>query len=150
MKVILKEKIEGMGEAFSVQNVKPGHARNYLLPMGKAIVATPGNLKRLEIEKARYEKRLARIMKTLEEKAAKLTALSLTISVKTGENDQMYGSVTNKQIAEKIQQEGVDLDKKFIDLPDPIRALGVYDIPVKLGLPQNPTIKVWVVKELAE
>jgi large subunit ribosomal protein L9 len=149
MKVILKEKIDGLGEAFAVINVKPGHARNYLLPNRLATMATPGNLKRLDIEKGRYEKRQAKIIKGLEEKAEKLSSVSLTIAVKTGENDQLYGSVTGKQISEKLQQEGLELDRKFIDLPEPLRALGVYEIPVKLGLPKNPVIKVWVVKELA-
>ena len=148
MQVILKEKIEGVGEAFTAVNVKPGFARNYLFPQKKAMLASPGNLSRLQAEKGRYEKKQAKIIAGLEALAAKLSALSLTLAVKTGENDQLYGSVTSKDIAAKVKEEGLDLDKKFIVLDEPLKQLGVYDIPVKLGLPKNPTLKVWVVKEL--
>jgi len=147
MNVILKAKLEKLGEVGEVKEVKDGYAQNYLIPKGLAIEATPVNLKAVEQEKERQV-----VIKEKEKEEAKKLAESLsshsyTISKRTGEEDKLFGAVTNQDIAESMQREGINIDKKKIQLEEPIKKLGVYQVPVKLHPEVTTNIKVWVVKE---
>ena len=147
MQIVLKEDIDKLGRRGEVVKVADGYARNFLLPLGKALAATPGNLKVIEREKRRY---LVRLSKEKEENAAlsgRIQALSLTLVRKVGENDVLYGSVTSGDIAEALSKEGIAVDKRRIQLPDPIKSLGIYTVPIRLHPEVTAEVKVWVVKE---
>ena len=147
MDVILRENVDKLGAAGAVVSVKDGYARNYLLPRGLAYPATEGNKHRLEAEsKSRARRADAEVAKA-SEVAARLEAVSLSFTMKAGEGDKLFGSVTTHDIAERLKAEGFDVDKKTVELAEPIKALGVYKVPVRLHPDVKPEIRVWVVKE---
>jgi large subunit ribosomal protein L9 len=147
MKVILREDIEDVGQAGQVIEVKNGFGRNYLLPRNLAIPASEGNLKSIgEIQKqkdirSKKRRRAADIVKDRIEK------LSLQIEVQVGEEDRMFGSVTNNDIAALLQTNGVTVDKRAVEIEEPIKALGVYTVPVKIDKEVTANVRVWVVKK---
>jgi large subunit ribosomal protein L9 len=147
MKVILREDIEDVGQAGQVIEVKNGFGRNYLLPRNLAIPASEGNLKSIgEIQKqkdirSKKRRRAADIVKDRIEK------LSLQIEVQVGEEDRMFGSVTNNDIAALLQTNGVTVDKRAVEIDEPIKALGVYTVPVKIDKEVTANVRVWVVKK---
>ncbi|MFH1762099.1 MAG: 50S ribosomal protein L9 [bacterium] len=148
MKIILQEKIENLGEAFSVVKVKAGYARNYLIPKKLAFVASPGNLNRIDFLKKQQARTLEKVHAKSMEIAKSLEEISVTIAVKVGEDEKMYGSVTAQQIYNRLKKEGIEnISKKMIVLEEPIKSLGIYNIPLKLDAEVNATLKVWVVKE---
>ncbi len=147
MQIVLKEDIEKLGRRGEVVKVADGYARNYLLPLGKALPATPGNLKAIEREKRRYVARLAKEKGDNEALAGRIQALSLTLVRKVGENDVLYGSVTSSDIALGLEKEGIVVDKRRIQLVDPIKSLGIYQVPIRLHPEVTAEVKVWVVKE---
>ncbi|MBI1949952.1 MAG: 50S ribosomal protein L9 [Acidobacteria bacterium] len=147
MQIVLKEDIEKLGRRGEVVKVAAGYARNYLLPFGKALLATPGNLKVIEREKRRYVARLLKEKEEHEALARRIQAVSLTLVRKVGENDVLYGSVTSADIGESLQNEGIVVDKRRIQLPEPIKSLGIYSVPVRLHPEVVADVKVWVVKE---
>ena len=147
MQIVLKEDIDKLGRRGEIIKVADGYARNYLLPLGKALPATPGNLKVIEREKRRYVVRLTKEKEENEALAGRIQALSLTLVRKVGESDVLYGSVTSGDIAEALSKEGVLVDKRRIQLPEPIKSLGIYTIPVRLHPEVTAEVKVWVVKE---
>lgn len=147
MQVILKSDVKGLGKAFDVVKVKDGYGRNWLFPQQLAIPATANNLRLIDAEKRRQASRLAKLKTEAEVLAKKLEGISLTVSVRVKEGDQLYGSVTAADIAAKLATTGVDLDRGKIDLEEPIKALGVYTVPVKLHPEVESRIKVWVVKQ---
>lgn len=147
MQIVLKEDIDKLGRRGEVVKVADGYARNYLLPLGKALPATPGNLKVIEREKRRYLVRLSKEKEENEALSRKIQALSLTLVRKVGENDVLYGSVTSGDIAEALSQEGVGVDKRRIQLQEPIKSLGIYNVPIRLHPEVTTEVKVWVVKE---
>jgi len=147
MQIVLKEDIEKLGRRGEVVKVADGYARNYLLPLGKALAATPGNLKVIEREKRRYVARLAKEKGDHESLAGRIQALSLTLVRRVGENDVLYGSVTSSDIAEGLEKEGIVVDKRRIQLVDPIKSLGIYQVPIRLHPEVTAEVKVWVVKE---
>jgi len=147
MDVILREDVEKLGAAGEVVSVKDGYARNYLLPRGLAYPATEGHKRRLEAEQKSRARRADAEMARAGEAATRLEAVSLSFSMKAGEGDKLFGSVTTHDIAERLKAEGFEVDKKAIDLPEPIKALGVYKVPVRLHPDVKPEIRVWVVKE---
>jgi large subunit ribosomal protein L9 len=147
MDVILRQDVEKLGRAGEIVTVKDGYARNFLLPRGLAYQATEGNKRRLEAEKGRQAKRQAGEVAGAREVAARIEALSLTFTMKAGEGDRLFGSVTAADIAEKLHGEGIQVDKKAIDLDEPIKALGVYKVPVRLHHEVKPELRVWVVRE---
>ncbi len=147
MQVILKKDQENLGEALSVVNVKDGYARNFLFPRGIAVLATEGNKKAVAEARKLTEKREEKKQKEARQIAKKIEGISCTIPVKVGEEDKLFGSVGNGEIAEFLKKEGFDIDKRDIDLEDPIRSLGVYTVPVKLYKDVFAKLKVWVVKE---
>lgn len=147
MEIILKQDVENLGEAGEVVQVKPGYARNYLIPRGIALRATQGNLRRLEEERRHTTRLDERERERAAELAEKLDGRSLTFTVRAGEEGKLFGSVTNIDIAEMLAREGVKLDRRLLELEEPIKELGVYRIPVRLHPEVEAEVKVWVVAE---
>lgn len=147
MEVILREDIADLGKAGEVVKVKDGYGRNYLLPRGLAYQATAGNKRRVEAEAQHRGVLLAREKTDAEAMAARLATADLTFQVKAGEGDKLFGSVTSADIAARLHELGHHIDKRIIDLPEPIKMVGVYQVPVRLHAEVHPTVRVWVVKE---
>lgn len=147
MDVILRQDVDNLGKAGEVVTVKDGYGRNFLLPRGFAYQATDSNKKRIEAENAQRAKKRAGEVAAAGTIAAKLEALSLTFTMKAGEGDKLFGSVTAGDVAEKLKAEGFDVDRKSIDLAEPLKALGVYRVPVRLHADVKPEVRVWVVRE---
>src|SRR5437867_6034477 len=124
MDVILREDVDKLGRAGQVVTVKDGYGRNYLLPRGLAYQATESNRRRLEAEAAQRGKKQAALAGAAKEIATRLEALSLTFTMKAGEGDKLFGSVTAADVADRLKVEGFDLDRKVVDLPEPLKALG--------------------------
>ena len=146
MKVILQEDVRGIGKKGQAVKVKDGYGRNFLLPRGLALKATPDNLaaveKRLKFEAGRLNEQKNKT----QELADKLSGISCTVSVDTHDDDKLYGSITAVQIAASLETEGIFLDKKQIILDEPIKDLGIYSIEVRLSPEVKAKLKVWVVK----
>ncbi|UCB57299.1 MAG: 50S ribosomal protein L9 [Candidatus Omnitrophota bacterium] len=147
MRVILKKDIEKLGKAGEVVTVKPGYGRNFLLPQDAALAATEANLKLMEQEKARAHFRQEKEKKEAEALAAKISSISCTIPVAVGPDGKLYGSVTTQDIAQAYKLEGIDIDKRKIELPQAIKEVGVFKINIKVHPELNIEAKVWVVKE---
>jgi large subunit ribosomal protein L9 len=145
MQVILREDVPNLGNSGEVITVRDGYGRNYLIPRGLAVLATPRNVRRLTHEKRVIEKRDEKRQKDAETIKAQIEALSLTITKHTGEEDKLFGSVTTREIAEGLKEEGFEIDRKVISLEQPIKALGVYTVPVRLRRDIIAELKVWVV-----
>lgn len=147
MEIILREDVQHVGKAGEVVKVKDGYARNFLLPKGLAYPATEGNKKRIAFEADRLARQRASEKQTAEGEAAKLAGLTLTFPMKVGEEDKLYGSVTASDIQRRLEEQGIHVDKRKIDLPEPIRALGEFRVGVKFHTEVRPEIVVVVVKE---
>ena len=147
MDVILRQDVDNLGKAGEVVTVKDGYGRNFLLPRGLAYQATDSNKRRIEAENAQRGKKRAGEVAAAGAIAAQLEALSLTFTMKAGEGDKLFGSVTAGDVAEKLKAEGFEVDRKAIDLAEPLKALGVYRVPVRLHADIKPEVRVWVVRE---
>ena len=147
MKVILRKDSEKLGRASEVISVKDGYARNYLIPRGIAYEATDGNLRQLEEENKQQSRRVEKEHGHAEALASKLEKISITIKMKVGEEEKLFGSVTAQMIAEALVEKEITLDKRQIELEEPLKALGIYDVPVKLAGGVMGKIKVWIVRE---
>lgn len=147
MKVILKENHDKLGKIGDVVTIKDGYARNFLIPKKIAYLANDGNVRRLEEEKKQYAVKLKKEQISATELAAEIEKLSLTIPVQVGEDDKLYGSVTNQMIADSLKEKGFDIDKKKIILDEPIKVLGIYTIDIKLHTEVTGKVKVWVVRQ---
>jgi len=147
MEVLLKKEVKNLGKQGDIVKVKDGFGRNYLLPKGLAALATAKNLKILEHEKLKESKVLEKVKKSAEEVAERLKKISCTIIRHAGEEDKLFGSVTSMDIAESLSNEGFEIDKKDILLDEPLKKLGVYQIPVKVHPEITVEVKVWVVKD---
>lgn len=147
MKVILLENIDKLGKIGDVVNVKEGYGRNFLLPKNKAKPATPGNMKMLEELKKKQAQEDAKKEASAKALADKISNLSLTISAQAGEEEKLFGSVSNETISEALAEEGINIDKKDILLDEPIKKLGVYQVAVKVHPEVKANLKVWVVKK---
>ena len=146
MDVILRQAVENLGHPGDLVKVSTGFARNYLLPRGVAVAATEGNKKRITQEKARLEAAEATRRQTAEEYATKVEQISLTFSARVGEEGKLFGSVTSADIAAQLEAQGYHIEKRQIDLHEPIKSLGVFRVPIKLHADVKPEIKVWVIK----
>jgi large subunit ribosomal protein L9 len=124
----------------------PGYARNFLLPRGYAYETTPGNKKRIEQERQRLEAAEEARRGSAQEFAGKLEQVSLTFSARVGDEGKLFGSVTSADIAQQLAEQGFEIEKRQIDLKEPIKALGVYRVPIRLHADVHPEIKVWVIK----
>lgn len=147
MKVILREDVKNLGQIGEVLNVSDGYARNFLLPKQFAVEANTKNLREFEHNKKVILEKAAKIKETLKSVADKLSSVSLTIKAKAGEDEKLFGSVTNMNIAEALAAEGFDIDKKKIIINEPIRRLGEYSIAVKLHHDFSTEVKIHVVQE---
>ncbi|HEY7235620.1 MAG TPA: 50S ribosomal protein L9 [Gemmatimonadaceae bacterium] len=147
MDVILRHAVENLGKPGDVVKVKNGYARNYLLPHNLAYEATPGNLKRIQQERERLEAAENTRRDSAQEIATKLEQVSLTFSARVGEEGKLFGSVTATDIAQQLEQQGFHIEKRQIDLHEPIKSLGVYRVPVRLHADVKPEIRVWVIKQ---
>ena len=147
MEVILRQAVENLGHPGDLVKVSTGFARNYLLPRGVAVAATEGNKKRIAQEKARLEAAEAARRQTAEEYAATVEQISLTFSARVGEEGKLFGSVTAADIAQQLAAQGHQIEKRQIDLHEPIKALGVYRVPIRVHADVRAEIKVWVIKQ---
>ena len=147
MEVILRQAVENLGKPGDVVKVSNGYARNFLLPRGVAFEATPGNLKRIAQEKTRLEAEENQRKSAAQTLAEKLEQVSLTFSARVGEEGKLFGSVTATDIAQQLETQGFHVEKRQIDLHEPIKALGVYRVPVRLHADVKPEIRVWVIKQ---
>jgi large subunit ribosomal protein L9 len=149
LKVILRQDVEKLGDAGEIVTVKPGFARNYLLPRGYAYEATAANLRVLEEERAREEQRSRRDYLEARRRASQLEGVSLTFHAKAGEESKLFGSITSGDIAERLNSEqGLDfeVDRRSIELEEPIKSLGVFSVVIRLHPDVKPEVKVWVIK----
>lgn len=147
MKIILTEDMDSLGEAGEVVEVKDGYARNYLLPRRLALVANRSNMAVYEEVRRQREAQDNRAKREAENQAKSLGKASCTVLVAVGEGDRIFGSVTAQHIADLLKEQGFEIDRRRIEIEKPIRALGVYDVPVRLHPEVTATVKVWVVKE---
>jgi large subunit ribosomal protein L9 len=147
MEIILREDIEHLGQAGTVVKVKDGYARNYLLPQGLAYPATAANKRKIAFEAERVAKQRAVERAGAEAEAATIAAVRLTFTAKVGEEDKLYGSVTAGDIQRRLEEAGVHVDKRKVDLPEPIRTLGEFKVGVRLHPEVRPELTVVVVAD---
>ena len=148
MEVILRQTVENVGNPGDIVKVSNGYARNYLLPHGLAYQATVGNRKRIAAEKARLEAAENERRQSARTLADRLEQVSLTFSARVGEEEKLFGSVTAADIVQQLHAQGFpEIEKRQVDLHEPIKALGVYKVPVRLHADVKPEIKVWVIKQ---
>lgn len=145
MEVILTEDVRNLGEMGEIVRVKPGYGRNYLIPQGLAMPATNGNRAELEHRMAQIERRKAQQQEEARKIVGEIDGISITIPKRAGEEDKLFGSVTSREIADVISQQGVDVDKRQIELVRPISELGIYSVPVKLASGVFAHVRVWVI-----
>lgn len=147
MEIILTQDVDSLGPAGQVVQVSPGYARNYLFPKRLAMPANPANLKKVAEESQQEGTRVARERAKLIKVGEKLKKVSVTTAVKVGEDDKVFGSITSQTIANLLAKQGYEFDRRDINLEEPLKALGQYDVEVKLGHGVSSAIKVWVVRE---
>jgi large subunit ribosomal protein L9 len=147
MEVILREDVTSLGKAGELVKVKPGYARNYLLPKGLAYEATEGNRRRIAAESKAREARRYQERGEADAVAARLAAVNLTLSRKAGEEGRLFGSITSQDLADALAAQGHVLDKRKIDLEHPIKSLGSHTVPVRLHQDVHAVLRVTVVAE---
>jgi large subunit ribosomal protein L9 len=147
MEVILREDVEKLGTRGQMVKVTPGYARNFLLPRRLAVAATEANKKIVEQERQGHLRREAKLVADAGDLAKMMETVSVTISQKAGENDQLFGSVTSKDIAEALEKQGYTIDRRKIVLDEPIKTLGEFKVPVRLHKEVTTEIAVHVKKE---
>ncbi len=147
MEVILRKDHDKLGTVGTKVVVKDGYARNYLIPRGLAYEATDGALRALDEEKKQAARRSTKELKSSEKLAQELDKVSITIPMKVGEDEKLFGSVTSQMIADALKEKGLEIDKRIIELEEPIKALGFYSVNVKLHQSVTGKVKVWVVRE---
>ncbi len=147
VEVILRKDVVDLGRAGEMVQVRPGYARNYLIPQRIALLATEGNRRRFEEERRQVEQSAERDREQATELAGELEGQSVTFTRRAGEEGRLFGSVTAADIADELEREGVSVDRHLIRLEDPIKDLGVYDVSIRLHAEVEPVLKVWVVAE---
>jgi large subunit ribosomal protein L9 len=147
MKVILRKNIESLGEVGQLVSVKDGYALNYLIPRQYAYLATQGSIRALEEEKKLLAKTKKREVESASKTANELDTVQLTIPMQVGEEDKLFGSVTTQMIADALKERGFDVDKRKIEMDEPIKTLGIFSVSIKLHAEVAAHIKVWVVRE---
>ena len=146
MKVLLRKDYESLGQSGDVVDVKPGFARNFLIPQQIVLSLTKGNKKILEEEQKQTLMQGKREQLDSEKMAKKLEKVSVTATVTVGEDDRIFGTVTNQNISDLLREKGFEIDKKVISLDEPVKALGIYPVTIKLHQNVETKIKLWVVK----
>jgi large subunit ribosomal protein L9 len=147
MKVIFLQDVKGQGKKGEVKDVSEGYARNFLLPRGLAKEASQGNLKTLEVQKQSEERRKQQEKQEAEALGKQLDAMTVVIRAKAGEGGRLFGAITSKQVSEALAKEGIEVDKRKIELDEPIRTLGVTKVPIKLHPQVRATLSVQVTEE---
>lgn len=147
MQVILTETVEKLGNQGEIVKVAQGYARNYLIPRGLAVLADPKNVRQLMHHKKVIDDKQKREMKQSDAIVARLEQISCSIPVQVGEEDKIFGSVTTGDIADNLKSQGIDVDRRKIHIEEPIKALGVYTVQVKVAPEKVAHLKVWVVKK---
>ena len=147
MKVILRHDVEKLGNMGEIVNVKDGYARNYLIPRELAYLATDKSMRAIEIERKRYDKKMAQEKVSAEALADQLSELQISIAMKVGEEGRLYGSVTPQMVAQELELRGYEIDRRNIIIEEPIKSLGVFDVKVKLHPEVTTTLKIWVISE---
>ena len=147
MEVILREHVDNLGRRGEIVKVADGYARNYLLPRKLALLATEGNKQRIARERVKFEAFETEERKVAEAMAGRMNNLELEIPRKVGETEALYGSVTSSDVGEALAKKGFDVDRRKIQLQEPIKQLGEFDIPIKLQRDVTATIKLKVVAE---
>ncbi len=146
MKVILTQDVEKLGESGELVTVKDGYGRNFLIPQGKAVLATKGSIAELELMQKRAAKKAELNVKEAKELAQKIESTPVTIAVTTGEDDKIHGTVTNVQIAEALDEKGIQVDRRSITIDTDVKVLGEYSATIHLVGELKPQLKFWVVK----
>jgi len=146
MKLILRADVDSLGRLGDIVAVKPGFGRNYLIPQGLAMMASEANLKQFELERKKLAGQADSLRAEATELAAKIAAAKVVITVRVGEGDKLYGSVTAVNIAEALLEQGIDIDRRKIEMPDAIRALGEYEVEIRLHPDVKGELKLRVVK----
>ena len=147
MKVILREDVPHLGEPGAIINVKPGYARNYLIPQGLAELATSRNIKMMEHQLTLIKRQIDAAQAEADQVRNRLSEVSVTITKPSGENEKLFGSVTTRDIEAALKEEGITIDRRRVVIAEPIKALGVYTVQLKLYGGEMADLKVWVVKE---
>lgn len=147
VQVILLKEMENLGEVGEVVDVKPGYARNYLVPRGLAVHATKANLARIEEEREHLVAAAQREIDQATSLAGDIEGQSLNFPVKAGEDGKLFGSVSSADIADALAEKGIEVDRRSVQLVEPIRQLGTYKVPVRLSAEVQPEVTVWVVAE---
>lgn len=147
MKVILRRNFDQLGKVGDIVAVKDGYARNYLIPRQIAYQATKGNILALEEEKKQIVKKEAKELELAQNLSNEIEKVSITIPVKVGEEDKIFGTVTSQMIADSMKEKGFDIDKRKIEITEPIKALGIYTVSIKLHPSVSANVKTWVVRE---
>jgi len=150
VKILLREDVDKLGERGQVVNVAAGYARNFLFPKDLAFLATPGNMRQIELRKKVWVVREAKEAEDATKLAARISEIKIVVGKKVGENDALYGSVTSQEIADLLKAKGVEVDRRKIQLHDPIRSLGTFDVPIKIHRQVSASVSVQVVPEAAE
>ena len=147
MQVILRERLENLGDAGEIVDVKAGYARNYLIPKGLAYEATAQNKRRIEAENARSAAKEAATLSEARERAKAIEGVSLTFKTRAGQEGKLFGSITSADIAEKLAEQGITIDRRQIELEEPIKTLGVTSVAIRLHSQVRPEVKVWTIAE---
>jgi large subunit ribosomal protein L9 len=147
MKVILRKNFDQLGKVGEVVNVKDGYARNFLIPRQIVYQATAGNIRALEEEKKQIQKKDAKELDEAQKLMVELEKVSVTIPVKVGEEDKIFGTVTSQMIVDSLKEKGFEIDKRKVEITEPIKSLGIYSVAVKLHSNVTATVKTWVVRE---
>jgi large subunit ribosomal protein L9 len=145
MQLILTQDVDHLGKAGEVVSVRPGYGRNYLVPRGLAVSATVRNKNRLTHEKSLIERKVAKERATATDLASRLNGMTLQFERIVGEDEKLFGSVTNRDIADQLKRAGVEIDHRIIQLDQAIKALGKYEVPVRLAAGVTANLKFWVV-----
>ena len=145
MQIILTADVDNLGKAGELVTVKPGYGRNYLVPRGMAVTATVKNKNRLEHEKVVIEKRVAKERANATDIAARINGMTLQFERQVGEDEKLFGSVTSRDIAEQLKKAHVEIDHRWVALDGSVKALGKYEVPVKLAAGVTASLKFWVV-----
>lgn len=145
MQIILTQDVENLGKAGELVSVRPGYGRNYLVPRGFAVSATVRNKNRLDHEKALIERKVTKERATATDLAGRLNGMTLQFERIVGEDEKLFGSVSNRDIADQLKRAGIEIDHRTIQLDQAVKALGKYEVTVKLAAGVNATLKFWVV-----
>jgi large subunit ribosomal protein L9 len=148
MKVILLENIENLGKKMEIKDVPSGFARNFLIPKGLVIIATPENIKKIEEEKIKNEEKTAKELELMEKQASQLDGIEVIIEVTTGKEGQLFQSINKQKISEQLKELGFEIDKNHIDLKNPIKELGEFPIKIKFEHNLEAEIKVIISEKI--